>query len=248
MKSKTYLVKTFIPLIFFSYTLFSFGQNNYESQYDYINVGLGKTIPVKHIFNPNESISIFNFQGENNLTQDESGELSFKISLNDSIGNQYYNRSDKLIFRDVVFNSGKEYVIVEDDLPNFKWQISKETKQIGPYQCLKATGSFRGRTYEVWFTPEIINQFGTWKFRGLDGMIVQANSLDGTIQFILKNIMKSEEAINAPTDGKEISLKQYIELKKNTVNDLTNKIKSKLPRGATVTVNTTNDYALETEF
>ena len=45
-----------------------------------------------------------------------------------------------------------------------------------------------------------------------------------------------------------MSLDQYIELKKNTVNDITNKIKSKLPRGATVTVNTTNDYALETEF
>ena len=139
-------MKTFISLIFLSFMFFSFGQNNYESQYDYTNVGLGKTIPVKHIFNPNESISIFNFQRENNLTQDESGELSFKISLNDSIGNHYYNRSDKLIFRDVVFNSGKEYVIVEDDLPDFKWQISKETKQIGPYQCLKATGSFRGRT------------------------------------------------------------------------------------------------------
>jgi len=241
-------MKTFISLIFLSFMFFSFGQNNYESQYDYTNVGLGKTIPVKHIFNPNESISIFNFQRENNLTQDESGELSFKISLNDSIGNHYYNRSDKLIFRDVVFNSGKEYVIVEDDLPDFKWQISKETKQIGPYQCLKATGSFRGRTYEVWFTPEIINPLGPWKFRGLEGMIVQANSVDGNIQFILKNIKKSKKTINVPIDGKKMSLDQYIELKKNTVNDITNKIKSKLPRGATVTVNTTNDYALETEF
>lgn len=114
-------MKTFLSFIFLSYTFFSFGQNNYESQYDYINVGLGKTIPVKHIFNANESLSEFDYQtADENITQEDSGAFSFRISLNDSIGNQFYNRSDKLIFRDVVFNSGKEYVIIEDDLPDFK--------------------------------------------------------------------------------------------------------------------------------
>ena len=79
-------------------------------------------------------------------------------------------------------------------------------------------------------------------------MIVKANSADRNIQFILKNIKKSKEVINVPTDGKKVSLKQYIDQKKSIVNDITNKLKSKLPRGATLTVNTTNDYNLETEF
>lgn len=241
-------MKTILSILLLS-TCICFIQNNYESQYDYINVGLGKTIQVKHIFNANESLSEFDYQtADENITQEDSGAFSFRISLNDSIGNQFYNSKSEMIFRDVVFNSGKEYVIVEDDLPDFKWQISKETKQIGPYQCLKATGSFRGRTYEVWFTPEIINQFGPWKFRGLDGMIVKANSVDGNIQFILKNIKKSKEVINVPTDGKKISLEQYIELKNSVVGNITTKLKSNPPRGATITVNTTNDYNLETEF
>ncbi|MBZ9779524.1 GLPGLI family protein [Psychroflexus sp. CAK8W] len=202
---------------------FSFGQNNYESQYDYINVGLGKTIPVKHIFNSNESISIFNFQGENNLTQDESGELSFKISLNDSIGNQYYNRSDKLIFRDVVFNSGKEYVIVEDDLPDFKWQISKETKQIGPYQCLKATGSFRGRTYKVLFTPEIINQFGPWKFKGLPGIILEIYTVDEPMihhwrATQVKYPFDTELRLDYQNDLEIVDYKEIVEERRNILN------------------------------
>lgn len=230
-------------------TFICFGQSNYESQYDYINVGLGKTIPVKHLFNANESLSEFDYQtADKNITQEDSGAFSFKISLDDSLGNQFYNSNSELIFRDVVFNNGKEYVIVKDILPDFDWQISKETKKIGSYQCLKATGSFRGRLYEVWFTPEVRNRYGPWKFRGLDGMIVQANSLDGNIKFTLKNIKKSKEAIIVPTDGKEISLEQYIKLKNSIVDDITNKLKSKLPRGATITVNKTNNYTLETEY
>lgn len=43
-------------------------------------------------------------------------------------------------------------------------------------------------------------------------------------------------------------MKEYVRIRRESINDFIATLKSKLPRGAEVTVNTTGDYNLETDF
>lgn len=58
------------------------------------------------------------------------------------------------------------------------WKITEETDSLGSYQCFKATGEYGGRTWTVWYTPEIPVHAGPWKLFGLPGLIIRAT--DGT--------------------------------------------------------------------
>ena len=55
-----------------------------------------------------------------------------------------------------------------------EWEIASDTTTILSYLCYKATCSFKGRDYTVWFTPEIPRSEGPWKLCGLPGLILQA--------------------------------------------------------------------------
>ena len=54
-----------------------------------------------------------------------------------------------------------------------KWVITKTTKTIGEYECVKALTIYRDRAYIAWFTSAIPIQDGPWKFGGLPGLIVE---------------------------------------------------------------------------
>lgn len=67
--------------------------------------------------------------------------------------------------------------------PSIDWRISQERKVICGYDCHKATGSFRGRSYEVWYTEDIPASVGPWKLRGLPGTILLASDSGGLCRF-----------------------------------------------------------------
>lgn len=89
-------------------------------------------------------------------------------------------------------------VVVRDTLGGIDWQISADYKRLGPYKCQKATGVFRGRTYEAWFATDIPIPSGPYKLGGLPGLILEAKSLDGQIEFLFSKLEFS------PTLGKTI--------------------------------------------
>lgn len=68
-----------------------------------------------------------------------------------------------------------DYLILKDDYPNLKWEISQEEKVIGKYKCIKATTNYRGRVWVAWFTPDLPINYGPWKLYGLPGLIVEAS-------------------------------------------------------------------------
>jgi GLPGLI family protein len=63
----------------------------------------------------------------------------------------------------------------EELMPAFEWTITDDIATILSYQCQKATTTFRGREYEVWFTRQIPIKNGPWKFGGLPGLILKAS-------------------------------------------------------------------------
>lgn len=65
-----------------------------------------------------------------------------------------------------------------ESLPKMTWSIYEETKEILGYECQKAETDFRGRHWTVWFAPEVPVDCGFWKFSGLPGLILEADSAD----------------------------------------------------------------------
>lgn len=170
-------------------------------------------------------------------------------------GTYYKNVKDKKYTVDKEF-MGKEF-LVKDSLVAYKWVMESETRQIGGYNCYKATTvipasktdfrNFRPRreddkkkeinsdstktdnkekktnfmedielpkeiTVTAWYTPEIPVNQGPEGYWGLPGLILEVN--DGKTIILCSKVVlnpKDKADIKAPTNGKEISQKDYDE-------------------------------------
>lgn len=96
------------------------------------------------------------------------------------------NNTGELYFSE--FNISKHLFSKENDDYNVDWTITDEIKKIGKFECQKAIGEFRGRTYHAWFTSEIALGFGPWKLNGLPGLILEAYDTDDYISFTAKRV------------------------------------------------------------
>ena len=97
----------------------------------------------------------------------------------------------------------------------------------------------------IWYNPELKSQIFL-----VPGLIVYIQSKDKNIEISLNEIVFHKSSnINVPTNGENISFEQYVNYKEKEVSQFIKKLKSKLPRGAKVTVNETGDsYNLEKEY
>ena len=116
----------------------------------------------------------------------------------------------KIIQKVVCRQSKKGTCIVSDTFGTIPWQIVPSVqKEIGGFTCEKATGHFRGRDYEAWFTSEIAITSGPFKFGGLPGLILEVYSTDKKIQFLFSSISINTSLkypILAPTGGVDLNM------------------------------------------
>jgi hypothetical protein len=85
---------------------------------------------------------------------------------------------------------------------------------------MSATGVFGGRTYDVWFTPEIPVPLGPYKLGGLPGMILQAESRDGKVAYFFagyKDQLKDHPEFKEPTEGNKMTWQAF---EKYVIDDL----------------------------
>lgn len=68
------------------------------------------------------------------------------------------------------------------------WTLLPDTMTFLSYPCQKATCHFKGRDYEVWYTPEIPRSDGPWKLYGLPGLILKAQDSRGHYTFTCTGI------------------------------------------------------------
>lgn len=127
---------------------------------------------------------------------------------------------------------GKEFLI-KDTLPDWKWEMSSETKMIGDYTCYKATAvrkrmaspksndkksvlnldeTLKDIRITVWYTPDIPVSQGPDDFWGLPGLILETN--DGNTTILCSKVVLNpteKTVIKEPTKGKVITQKEYDE-------------------------------------
>lgn len=69
----------------------------------------------------------------------------------------------------------------EEEIPQMNWEITSDTLTILGHNCQKATTTFRGRVWNVWFAPELPLPIYPWKFNGLPGAILGFDDEEGII-------------------------------------------------------------------
>jgi GLPGLI family protein len=125
-------------------------------------------------------------------------------------------KSKEMIYKtDYNSNPTTGCIILIEPLPTFSWNIIKETKKIGAYDCIKAVGDFGNRTYHVWFTPSIPIALGPYKLGGLPGLILEAKSTDNRVSYEFISLEKTTdnaETIEKPKEGKLMNWSQFEEL------------------------------------
>lgn len=239
-------------VILFSSNLIGQEKKQIIAYYNFINKNDEKIESVKLCFNELEARSDFykiKFS-KDTLYMDDYNNAHFKKEAKDSIGKQYYISKKNIIFRDHIYTQNKFVpVIVTENLPVLNWRLDSEFLKINNLECNKATLDFRGRRYYAWYTTKIPTRFGPWKFHGLPGLIVKIETDDKTISFdLVKLEYNTKEKIEKPSLGKPITFLEYKKFENKITEDFVEKLKTKLPRGATISVNKTESNNLEKDY
>lgn len=112
------------------------------------------------------------------------------------------------------------YILITDDVKQ-NWKLTKEKKIISDVECLKATTTFRGMQWEVWYAPSIPYPYGPWKLHGLPGLIVEAHDVNKRynynavkIEFKKNDILSKQLTDLIPEKiAENLSMQQFIALR-----------------------------------
>ena len=100
----------------------------------------------------------------------------------------YSKSSDSILYLGVMKTINPEGVIIGEKRESIKWELIDSLKVINGRSCKFAKGSFRGRSYHVWYDPELNTyEIGPWKLHGLPGALIYANDEEHYISFELTN-------------------------------------------------------------
>ena len=127
--------------------------------------------------------------------------LGYKLSKQDYKVLKNFPLRGKLTYTDKVFKSFK--YMEEMERPN--WKMLEGDTVVCEYPCQKAQTLFRGRTWTVWFTPDIPISEGPWKLYGLPGLILQAADATGSFAFQCTAIRQGKGETMKALQGKFIS-------------------------------------------
>ncbi|HSR59919.1 MAG TPA: GLPGLI family protein [Robiginitalea sp.] len=201
-----------------------------------------------------KGLSVFywnNGEGGSEITSDDFGALQIQVRDSDPIGTVNFadRGADSLYTRGSAFNS--PYLLAEP-LPEIRWQLDAETRQLGGFTVHKARAAFRGRSYTAWFCPDIPVPVGPWKLQGLPGAILEAYDEEAFFRAVFRSVRQSPEAYIPDPElfrvAEVIDLNGFRELQENMAGELIRKIRSKLPRGAQLNVEETSAEFLERAF
>lgn len=112
-------------------------------------------------------------------------------------------------------SAGLDKFFYEETSEEWNWTIGEATKEILGYECVEASTDFHGRKWTVWFTPEIPVQNGPWKFDGLPGLILKAESESGQYSFEASGIVTTEKIIKPVYLAEEYELTSRINFLKD---------------------------------
>ncbi len=156
--------------------------------------------------------------------EEESLEVGKGFSFNFS---KMRRRFSPVLFKD--FNT-QEYVkeqgifdkkfLIKDQLQTKNWEITGQTKTFGDFTCNMATSTNeKNQKVSVCYTEDIPINEGPDEFYGLPGLVVQA--IVGPLEINMSEIkiLDEDTEINAPSDGKVVTQKEFNDLMKEKLKE-----------------------------
>ena len=201
------------------------------------------------IFDNQQSIFVWNKDGDSALRTNASGSLYKPDHSKDGVINILNFKNNSLISKDFISYDKNSYLIKEE-IPNIDWKITGETKQLSGYTVTKATTSFRGRDYTVWFTTKIPTKAGPWKLHGLPGLILEVVDSTNEIYFSVKKIEQFNQSFSVEKEftGKNIDLITFYKKNINAPFEAVAKQNARSKRGGSVQITGVNFNFLEKSF
>ena len=201
------------------------------------------------IFDATQSIFSWNKDGDSSLKTDASGSLYKPDHSKDGVINILNFKNNSLISKDFIAYDKNSYLIKEE-IPNIDWKITGETKKLSGYTVTKATTSFRGRDYTVWFTTKIPTKAGPWKLHGLPGLILEVTDSTNEIYFLVKKIEQFNQAYSVEKEftGKNIDLITFYKENINAPFEAVARQNARNNRGGSVQITGVNFNFLEKNY
>lgn len=97
-----------------------------------------------------------------------------------------------------------------EETPKIAWGLTEDTMTVCGYLCRKASTTFRGVEWHVYYTDEIPSSAGPWRLSGLPGLIVRAESEAHT--FCLSELREERTPITTPELTPDINRVKYEKL------------------------------------
>ena len=204
----------------------------------------------------NNSQSLFEyketFENEKDLVkQDYEGNLNIR-NRDKSLQYIKINRQKNLIREYVGGIDTIALYEIEESIPIISWNISEDTKKINQHHCSKATCTFRGRNYTVWFTTDIQTNLGPLKLNGLPGLILEVSDDTKEVLLYAKAVNKQERTIeNKPVDIKVIprtESKKIFEKSLKKAEESGKILSSQMDRGYKVTFKISKPKSIEMDY
>jgi GLPGLI family protein len=165
-------------------------------------------------FNNKESL----FYVEESIELEDGAKTRFILGAGGGGGTFYVNLNDNSKIRETDAFGGQFLVTSTISTTTNNWTLLNEKKQIGNYQCYKATtvyvvknskGTFN-HPVEAWYTTEIPIGFGPIGYGSLPGLIVELIIRD--IKYSIKKVTlnpKKQVEIKKPTKGKLVTEEEF---------------------------------------
>ncbi len=179
----------YFNLICLLFCLYLFGQKNNR---------IGVSVEYDVILNDTENSESYQYALKYNLRSDGFKSYQQLVSYIDTtlydnngephkfestpINNQYnfYKDIDNCVVEYGASYSFKNSGFIKDS-PPFNFSNGSETKKILGYNCNQVFLSFRGRDYEIFYSPDLLYRDGPWKFYGLPGLILEVTDFENAV-------------------------------------------------------------------
>ncbi len=115
---------------------------------------------------------------------------------------------------------GMDHLLYSEPLPTIDWELEDGERSILGYACRLARCTFRGRSYEAWYAPEIAVSAGPWKFGGLPGLILAIRDDSGVLDLEATGVEQRIEPIRmTERNYMKTNRRKYLELKQRAMTD-----------------------------
>lgn len=204
----------------------------YRSQVaDVLKAEIANGIFIDYNFRSNGKMSTFTIEQKVHNSQNQGGMIAQQMATFDNKPTyKDFTSTPAMYYKEVDF--GVKQVLIKDQIPDFKWKITREKSEINGYAVTKAEGVMLDTIkVNAWFAPSLPYKDGPYSLAGLPGLIVKAEfEMNHTLMtYTLKelNISDKELKVTLPTKGEVMTEKQYLAF----VQDFQKKMKEMMSQG-----------------